>query len=83
MGFLRFLLLCILVSGFAELPAQESPANLARSAQAVASESFSAAFTPDKAIDGDPNTRWSGISGHNEGVWYFTKQKFRLQATSV
>jgi len=70
MGFLRFLLLCILASGFAVIPAQEPPVNLARSAQAVASESFSAAFTPDKAIDGDPNTRWSGISGHNEGVWY-------------
>jgi beta-galactosidase len=51
------------------LAAAEPPQNLALTAQALASESMGD-LTPDKAIDGKPETRWSGISGHNEGVWY-------------
>jgi beta-galactosidase len=51
------------------LAAAETPRNLAITAQALASESMGD-LTPDKAVDGQPETRWSGISGHNEGVWY-------------
>ncbi|MCC6124883.1 MAG: discoidin domain-containing protein [Pirellulales bacterium] len=49
--------------------AAESPMNLALDAQASASESLGG-LTPEKAIDGKPDTRWSGIPGHNEGVWF-------------
>jgi len=50
----------------------DSDINLALKAQASASESYND-FTPDKAIDGNQSTRWSGIPGHNEGVWYQLK----------
>jgi len=47
----------------------DADANLALIAQATASESFED-FKPEKASDGDPNTRWSCVPGHNEDVWY-------------
>ena len=47
----------------------EAPQNLALNAQATASEMLGD-LTPDKAIDGKPETRWSGIPGHNQGVWF-------------
>jgi len=47
-------------------PAHE---NLALRAKASASETQDA-FAPALALDGDRATRWSGIPGHNEGVWY-------------
>ena len=43
--------------------------NLARAARATASESLDA-MTPALAVDGDADTRWSGIPGHETGVWY-------------
>ena len=43
--------------------------NLALQAKASASES-SGDLTPEKAVDGKAGTRWSGIPGHNAGVWY-------------
>src|SRR6185503_10115221 len=43
--------------------------NLARRARVSASESQEG-FLPELAIDGDRATRWSGIPGHNSGVWY-------------
>ncbi|MEW6072744.1 MAG: glycoside hydrolase family 2 TIM barrel-domain containing protein [Planctomycetota bacterium] len=43
-------------------------ANLAREATASAIESYGE-LTPEKANDGDPATRWSGIPGHNRGIW--------------
>ncbi len=43
--------------------------NLARKATATASESFPS-FTPDLAVDGKGETRWSGIPGHNAGLWF-------------
>src|SRR5512139_3731776 len=46
----------------------ESP-NLALEAMAGASEYFQA-LTPEKANDGNAATRWSGIPGHNSGVWF-------------
>jgi hypothetical protein len=49
----------------------EAPAspNLALQAKAGASESYGD-LTPEKGADGTTGTRWSGIPGHNEGVWY-------------
>lgn len=49
-------------------PAFPSP-NLALEAKASASETY-LDLTPEKAIDGSYASRWSGIPGHNEGVWY-------------
>jgi hypothetical protein len=43
--------------------------NLALRAKATASETQDA-FAPQLALDGDRDTRWSGIPGHNGGVWY-------------
>lgn len=51
----------------------ESP-NLAREAQASASESCQV-LTPEKANDGSAATRWSGIPGHNSGVWFELDRK--------
>lgn len=50
----------------------DSDINLALAARASASESYND-LTPEKAIDGVAGTRWSGIPGHNEGVWYQLK----------
>jgi len=53
-------------------PAPAAPAgsaNLALSALASASESQES-LTPDKAVDGDAASRWSGIPGHTSGVWF-------------
>src|SRR5258708_7668632 len=45
------------------------PHNLALDAHATASESYGDLIA-DKARDGDQATRWSGIPGHNKGVWF-------------
>ncbi len=45
------------------------PLNLALTARASAFESYQG-MTPNLAIDGNPETRWSGIPGHNTGGWY-------------
>jgi beta-galactosidase len=45
------------------------PRNLALEARATASESYED-YVAAKASDGDPQSRWSGIPGHNEGVWF-------------
>jgi len=58
-------ILSLLSPGFAA----DSPPNLALQARATASES-QGGLTPDKANDGNLSTRWSGIPGHNAGVWY-------------
>ncbi len=44
-------------------------ANVAQDAQATASESFRE-LTPEKAVDGDANTRWSAIPGHEREIWF-------------
>ncbi|MHB8521010.1 MAG: glycoside hydrolase family 2 TIM barrel-domain containing protein [Limisphaerales bacterium] len=49
--------------------ADTSPVNLAERAHASAFESYGD-MTPDLANDGKPETRWSGIPGHNTGGWY-------------
>jgi hypothetical protein len=49
--------------------AEPAAENLARKAHATGSETQEAYAAP-LAIDGDPKTRWSGIPGHNEGVWF-------------
>ncbi len=46
-----------------------APRNQALAAHAAASESYGD-LTPEKAHDGDAASRWSGIPGHNQGVWY-------------
>ncbi len=43
--------------------------NLALHAKATASETQDN-YVPELAIDGRYDTRWSGIPGHNSGVWY-------------
>ena len=45
------------------------PLNLALSAKASAFESYQG-MTPELAIDGVEETRWSGVPGHNEGGWF-------------
>lgn len=59
------LLLFVSFAGSAGVP----PRNLARAAHASAFESYQG-MTPDLAIDGNMETRWSGIPGHNSGGWY-------------
>jgi hypothetical protein len=59
----------------------ESP-NLAREAQASASESYQT-LTPEKANDGNTATRWSGIPGHNSGVWFELDWKQPVRITEV
>lgn len=54
-------------------PAKEQTENLALTAKASASESLLPDLTPEKANDGDRHTRWSGIPGHNSGVWFELK----------
>jgi len=51
------------------LGADDPTANLAAGATATASESYGG-LTPEKAIDGRADTRWSGIPGHNQDVWF-------------
>ncbi len=48
---------------------QPSAKNLALAAHAIASEDYQG-MTAAKANDGRMDTRWSGIPGHNKGVWY-------------
>jgi hypothetical protein len=49
--------------------AMPQDANLAKVAKASASE-FQPGLPPELANDGSESTRWSGIPGHNSGVWY-------------
>ncbi|OHB70784.1 MAG: hypothetical protein A2V70_15360, partial [Planctomycetes bacterium RBG_13_63_9] len=49
--------------------AAEVASNLARQARATGRESQED-LTPEKANDGKKETRWSGIPGHDAGVWY-------------
>jgi len=65
---MRILLTIALLGGIV-LPAAFPSPNLALEAKANASESYMD-LTPEKAIDGSDTSRWSGIPGHNEGVWY-------------
>jgi hypothetical protein len=58
-----------LVLPFVQAPTPPSAENLARRAHASASETQDD-LAPPLALDGDRATRWSGIPGHNEGVWY-------------
>jgi len=62
--------------------AAEPPHNLALEARASASES-QGDLTPEKAIDGNLSTRWSGIPGHNEGVWYQLEWKEPVEIGEV
>ncbi len=62
-------LLVLCTPGFAAPPAHSQARNLASDAAATASE-HQDDFTAEKAIDGDRATRWSGIPGHNQGVWF-------------
>ena len=62
--------------------AAEPPRNLALEARASASES-QGDFTPEKAIDGNMGTRWSGIPGHNAGVWYQLEWKEPVEIGEV
>ena len=62
--------------------AAESPKNVAIDAQASASESCEG-LTPEKAIDGKADTRWSNIPGHNEGIWFQLDWKVPLAIGEV
>lgn len=59
----------LLVLGLLSVCLAVAQSNLARTALATASESQDD-LTPEKAVDGRQDTRWSGIPGHNSGVWY-------------
>jgi hypothetical protein len=61
--------LVILLLGLTPAVGQVESPDLARQATASASESHQA-LTPEKANDGNPATRWSGIPGHTSGVWF-------------
>src|SRR5262245_44459918 len=56
--------------------------NLALRAHATASETYQD-LAPEKAIDGDPVSRWSGIPGHNEGVWYQLEWEAPVRVSEV
>ncbi|MCX6877380.1 MAG: discoidin domain-containing protein [Verrucomicrobia bacterium] len=45
------------------------PVNLARDAKATASSIWGPEYDAAKAIDGDPDTRWSSRDGDKEGAW--------------
>jgi beta-galactosidase len=77
-SFARFIMRVVVAAGLLQiafafsvptLAAAEPPRNLAIDAQATASEALGD-LSPNKAIDGKAETRWSGIPGHNEGVWF-------------
>jgi len=63
------ILLSIVLGGGLSVCVTSGAENLARRAKASASESQDG-LTPEKAVDGEGGTRWSGIPGHNSGVWY-------------
>ncbi|MBI5705410.1 MAG: discoidin domain-containing protein [Armatimonadetes bacterium] len=65
---LQFLLPLVL-AGAIGVSQNAAPKNLALSAKASAFE-FYGDYRPERANDGNPNTRWSGIPGHNVGAWY-------------
>ena len=62
--------LAILLTTLSFCGQRKGPINLAHDAVASASENFGAEMSADKAIDGNEGTRWSGIPGHNSGVWF-------------
>lgn len=62
-----FVLGSVLLAAACGAAAQEG--NLGRSARASASE-FQPGLPANLAIDGTSETRWSGIPGHNSGVWF-------------
>ncbi|MCO5296934.1 MAG: hypothetical protein M9921_08760 [Fimbriimonadaceae bacterium] len=64
---LRGLLLGLMLVAACGATAQEG--NLGRSARASASE-FQPGLPANLAVDGTMDTRWSGIPGHNSGVWF-------------
>jgi len=66
---MRVWVLVLTVLAFTLPAVASSQQNLARRAHASASE-FLQGMPPELAIDGNQNTRWSGIPGHNSGVWY-------------
>jgi hypothetical protein len=67
---LSALFVSFLVSSSASRSAfSDSTYNLALQAKATASEQ-QGNLAPELAIDGRKDTRWSGIPGHNEGVWF-------------
>ncbi len=68
--------------GVAPAIAADAPKNLALAAKATASETQDD-LTPEKAIDGKMDTRWSGIPGHNEGVWYQLEWKEPIEVGEV
>ena len=67
--------LLVLAASFGILPwaitqaGGAAPANLASRARASAFETYQD-LAANLAIDGDMNTRWSGIPGHNTGGWF-------------
>ncbi|MFI5378918.1 MAG: glycoside hydrolase family 2 TIM barrel-domain containing protein [Tepidisphaerales bacterium] len=61
--------LAILFAGVMVASAACAAENLSLRARVSASESYGD-LTPEKAIDAKRDTRWSGIPGHNTGVWY-------------
>jgi hypothetical protein len=68
MSFIKLILLLTLLGGI-PMSADNAAPNLAKQARATASESYND-MTPEKAIDGTRDTRWSAIPGHNAGVWF-------------
>ena len=79
-----FSIVFLLVGKILAVPiaAAETPRNLAIGAQASASETQDD-LTPQKAIDGKQDTRWSGIPGHNEGVWFQLEWKEPVEVGEV
>ena len=63
--------------------AQSEPKNLARDAHASASETYTSDLSPEKANDGDADSRWSGIPGHNQGVWFQLEWKMPIEVGEV
>jgi beta-galactosidase len=64
---LRLLLLAAIIGALTALAHGQE--NLARKAHATASE-FQPGLPAELGNDGNANTRWSGIPGHNRDVWY-------------
>ncbi|MEW6745096.1 MAG: glycoside hydrolase family 2 TIM barrel-domain containing protein [Planctomycetota bacterium] len=63
------LLLTIGAHAAGSAAAAQVPADLALRARASASETYQD-LTTEKGNDGNVQTRWSGIPGHNEGIWF-------------
>jgi len=61
--------LSVVIFAVFQVFAQGQPVSLALSARASAFETYQN-LVPELANDGRPDTRWSGIPGHNSGGWY-------------